>query len=140
MYRYLLILCICIYFLCTYQKSIEQATFKNEKGIDAIINIGNSYIYIFRNKLCSKYSLKTKPPLQLLPGYPKNISHEFSGIPNNIKTAALVKKNLILFMKDNQSYLFDIEKQVIKNGYPKKNTSIDPFLETIDSFVRTTTN
>ena len=86
MYKYLLIFCICIYILCVYKKSIEHATF--EKGIDAIINIGNNHVYIFRKHLCLDLSSLTKILVKKFPR-PGEISSSW----RNVFTKILVKEN-----------------------------------------------
>ena len=139
MYSYLLIFCICVYIYCIYTKSTEHATFNAEKGIDAIINIGNNYVYIFRKHLCSKYEIKNQT-FNLEDNYPKKITIEFPGIPENIDTAALVKKNKIMFIKESKIYLFnysEVEAQKrLEPNFPKEiKNNFDIFLENCDSII-----
>lgn len=128
LHRYFILIFLILIYMCIKSwTTIENAAFRKD-GIDCILNAGNNTVYIFNNDLCIKYNIKNGI-FKANHGYPKKISEVFPGIPSNLNTAFLLKKNKIAFLKENKTYIFNLKTKQLDSGYPKDTKNVfDKFL------------
>ena len=128
LHRYFILICLIFIYMCINSwTTVENAAFKKD-GIDCILNTGNNNVYIFNNDFCIKYTIKNGI-FKASHGYPKKISEVFPGIPSNINTAFLLRKNKVAFLKEQKTYIFNLKTKQLDSGYPKNTSAVfDNFL------------
>tara|TARA_R110000824_G_scaffold119818_3_gene274225 strand:+ start:7245 stop:9869 length:2625 start_codon:yes stop_codon:yes gene_type:complete len=110
----------------TFEKEIFSPLDPNEKLTDIEIDAAITYpsskkTYFFSGDDYYRYNDTTK---EIDSGYPKKISDNWPGLPNNIDAATVYSypnttKTELYFFKGDQYYLWDQNKNKVYDGYPK---------------------
>ena len=90
----------------------------------------NGRTYFFKDSQYWRFSNQT-----LDPGYPKEISRGFEGIPNNIDAAFVWSGNgKIYFFKQSYYWRFDPDQNPpVKSSYPRPSRNWDGLPQTLDA-------